>query len=150
VQKLCPVLGLVFLAACSHGNEDKEAVRKAIQDRLAGMGMPASQVTVKINTVEFKNDSAVANVSVIPKGQDESAGMKLPYQLQYKDGKWAVTGRADGGAGHGGSAPASGPSGTPGDPHGGAMPVGAAPQGTPTMPSPDSLPPATKKPGKGQ
>lgn len=143
MQKLCPFLGLVFLAACSHGNEDKESVRKAIQDRLAGMGMPASQVTVKIDTVQFKNDSAVANVSVIPNGQPEAAGMKIGYQLQYKDAKWTVTGRPDSGGGHG-TTPAPGA-----DPHGGGIPGGAAaPAATPAMPSPDSLPPAKKSGSK--
>lgn len=107
------------------------------------MGMPASQVTVKLDTVEFKSNSAVASVSVIPNGQPEAAGMKIGYQLQYKDAKWTVTGRPDSGGGHGTVPP-------PGaDPHGGAIPGGAAaPGATPTMPSPDSLPPAKKSGSK--
>jgi hypothetical protein len=149
VQKVFPLLGLVVLISCGHGNQDKEAVRKAVQDRLAGMGMPAATINVQLNSVDFKGDSAVADVAIVPKS-NAGAGMSMKYQLQYKDNKWAVTGRADAKDGHGAQPPAGGA--MPASPHGGGMSpgAGAMPGGDSPMPSPNDLPPAKKKSGKEQ
>ena len=115
------------------------------------MGMPPSTVDVQLKSVDFKGDLATADVAVIPKS-NAGAAMGLKYNLQYKENKWSVTGRADSSHGGGVAPGAMSPEGgAPANPHGGGAMPGALPQGGGSaMPSPEDLPPAGKKPGKEQ
>ena len=121
--------------------ENNDAVRQAVLDHLAAKGM---KMDVSLTSVKFNGDKADVAVEVSAQGV---AGVKMPfqYQLELKDGKWAVVGRA-GASQHGmGQAPSSGAGGAmPGmeNPHGGTM---AAPGAGGKMPAPEDLPPAGQK-----
>jgi len=133
------LLGL-SLAACNHGAGDKVAVRQGVIDYVAGRGLNVSGMNVEVTAVQFNGSHASATVSFTPKG-GPGGGMSMQYELEQKNGKWAVTGRKDAsGSPHGAGAM---PGGAPAaNPHGGG--AGAAPGGA-AMPSPEDLPPIEKK-----
>jgi len=139
------LLLILSLAACQHGVQSKDAVRQGIVDHLtkAGFNVPAMDLT--LSSVQFNGTKADATVSMTAKGIQGAAPMSFTYHLEQQNNKWVVVGRA-GSAGHAGSTAA------PGDnPHGGgAMPTAVpgaenSPGGSSKMPSPQDLPPATKK-----
>ena len=137
------LLVLLSLAACNRGNQSKDAVRQGVLDYLASKGLNMAGMNVEVTSVQFTGDRAEAAVSITAKGGAAGTGMTPVYVLQQKSGKWAVTGRKETGeAPHGAAAPAA-----PGaeNPHGGAMPPGAAGAGGGKMPSPEDLPPTGKK-----
>ena len=107
---------------------------------------------VTLNSVQFNGNQADASVSIAAKGANAAQGMQMKYHLEQKDGKWVVVGRQD--SSHGGGAMAPGAANPGAVNPGGAMPGGANPHaggamGAPAaggkMPSPEDLPPATKK-----
>ncbi len=124
------------LTGCNRGVQSKDAVRSAIIDYLKARQFNTASMDVNVSSVNFDGKRATATVAFAPKGASSSQGsMSMQYQLEQKDNKWVVVGRNDTG-GHGGSMVAQPPSseGAPApNPHGGAMP------------SPESLPPASKK-----
>ena len=133
---------LLGLTAC-HSGQNKDAVRQAVLEHLtqAGLNMPGMDVI--LNSVQFNGNQADASVTVTAKGASVAQGMQLKYHLEQKDSKWVVVGKEDSSQHSGGALP-------PGaaNPHGGAaMPGGqmGAPAAGGKMPSPDDLPPATKK-----
>ena len=84
-----------------------------------------------MTSVQIHGDQADASVSITPKGSNAAQGMQMKYHLEQKDSKWVVVGRPDSSVhGAGTTAP-----GTVPNPHTGGK-----------MPSPEDLPPATKKP----
>ena len=104
--------------------------------------MSTDSMEITVTSVTFNGNKADATVSFAPKGGDPAQGMSIPYQLEQKEGKWAVLARAAGGA-----APHPGAATQPMEsaaPAGGAAPAQANPHGA-QMPSPESLPPAGKK-----
>ena len=92
---------------------------------------------VNLSSVKINGSQADATVAITPKGGNAAQGMSIQYHLEQQGNQWVVTGRQNAG-GHGGAAMP--PPGS--NPHGGAMPPqgGASP-----MPSPQDLPPASKK-----
>ncbi len=156
MQKVAALILISCLAACHHGIQNNDAVRQGVLDYLAGpMGLNLQAMDVKLDSVKFDGDKARAAVSISLKGSS-SAMMSKQYDLEQKNGKWVVTGRAGEAVGHGATMPGGA---TPGaeNPHGGmpgATPGGANPHegmGMPgaasggKMPSPADLPPAGKK-----
>jgi hypothetical protein len=136
----------VSLTACNRGQQNNEAVRQGVIDRLAQKGLNVAGMDVTLTTVKFTGNEADVTASITPKGGNAAAGMSMNYHLQQQGSKWVVMGTQDAG----------------GSPHGGASmpgagnPHGAAPDGAPAvappgaggagkMPSPEDLPPAGKK-----
>jgi hypothetical protein len=144
------LLLIVCLAGCQHGGaNDTGAVRQAVIDRLAKGGYNISGMDIQVASVKFNGDQADATISLTAKGQTGAPPMSLPYHLERQSGKWVVTGLAKGST-HGGAADPNAAT----NPHGGAMPPAAGGGGNPhggmppasgAMPSPQDLPPATKK-----
>lgn len=128
---------LLCLAACNRG-ENKDAVRQGVINHLSKAGLNVSGMDVTVASVQFNGKEADATVGIAPKG-NAGQGMSMKYHLQQQGSEWVVVGKpgAGGDSPHGGAmAPAT-------NPHGGGD---AAPGGAPTkMPSPEDLPPATKK-----
>jgi hypothetical protein len=142
------VLLLSFaLAACTSARKNNEAVRQGVIDYLAQKGLNVKGMDVSIANLETRGNQADATVSITPKGADPKQGMSMKYHLEQRGSQWAVVGRQDVGAPHGGGAMP--PAGAPMEnPHGGAMPGAGAsggenPHGA--MPAPESLPPAKKQ-----
>lgn len=139
---------LLCLAACNRSGQNNDAVRQGVLDHLAQAGLNMAGMEVALKSVQFNGNQADASVSISAKGANAAQGMQMKYHLEQKDNKWVVVGRQDGGQ-HGAGAMAPGSA----DP-GGALPGGANPHaggalGAPAaggkMPSPDDLPPASKK-----
>ena len=107
------------------------------------MNVDAMDLTV--SSVEFNGNKASAQVTVTTKDVKGGMPMSFKYLLEQQDKKWVVTGRDTSGAAHGNeAAPAATPHGGGGMPD--AMPGAANPHGGgAAMPSPNDLPPATKK-----
>ena len=103
--------------------------------------MNLSSMEISVKDVKFDGNKADATVSFAAKGGSPDSGMSMQYQLEQKNGKWAVVGRKDvSPTPHGATAPSSQsaapaeePSAPGANPHGGAMPA------------PESLPPAGKR-----
>jgi hypothetical protein len=131
----------LFLAftACNRGNQDTTAVRQGVLDHLSGRSLNVAAMDIDIPSVQFHGDKADVTVVFKPKGVATAQGMTLRYQMQQTGGRWTVVNTQD--SGHGGTAPP----GTP-NPHGGG---GQLPNSTSSphgaMPSPEDLPPASKK-----
>lgn len=111
----------IFFVACAKSPQNPEAVKQAVVEHLSKRtdGM-LSAMDIDVKTVSFRADGADAIVSFRPKGSKEG-GMDMNYELELKDGKWAVKPKP--GAGN--------------SPHGGAAPTpgtNAMPPGHPAMP----------------
>jgi len=133
VRKVAVFLPLLCLAACHHSIENNDAVRLAVVDYLSGIqGLNVQAMEVKLDSVQFNASKADAAVSIFLKGNADPF-MKKTYHLEQKAEKWVVIPGAEP-AGHGMPAP------------GAANPHGGTPQSGGKMPSPDDLPPASKKP----
>lgn len=155
-MRLIPSLLLILcLSACQRGQQnDAAAVRQGILDKFSkSKDLNIQAMDVKVTSVKFDGDKADAVVDVTAKGQPGGGmpPMSLKYHLERQGDKWVVVGAATD-PGHGATDPNGGganphggdmPPAMPGadNPHGGAMPGG----GTGKMPSPQDLPPATKK-----
>jgi len=137
-----------MLAGCQHGGHDNGAVRQAVFDYYKKKGLNAAAMDVSVSSVNFQGDRADAAVVVTLKGKTDSPPMNFTYHLQQQNNQWVVTGTgAEQGGGHGTTDPNGGGAANP---HGGGMPPadpgGANPHGgAGSMPSPQDLPPATKK-----
>jgi hypothetical protein len=146
--RIASLVLLVCLAACNRSGQNNDAVRQGVLDHLAQAGLNMAGMEVTVNSVQFNGNQADASVSIAAKGANAGQGMQMKYHLEQKDNKWVVVGRQDSGQ-HGAGAMAPGavnPSGAmPGsaNPHAGGA-VGAPAAGG-KMPSPEDLPPATKK-----
>jgi len=143
VRFACTLLLLAGFAACNRGSQNNDAVRQGVLDHLAQVGLNMGGMDVNFQSIEINGDKATAAVSITAKGGPAGSGMTSKYHLQLKDGKWVYVSRDDGiphgaGAGPGAVAPASP------NPHAGGA-VGGAPGAGGKMPSPEDLPPATKK-----
>ena len=138
---------LIFcLAACQRGGQNNsDAVRQGVLDHLAKANLNMSGMDVKVAKVDFNSagDKAEATVNITAKGQTAAEPMVMNYKLERQNNNWVVVGPAAGSAGHGGAAPATDPNAGGANPHGGAMPD--MPGSAGKMPSPQDLPPATKK-----
>jgi hypothetical protein len=138
---------IVCLTGCNRGIQSKDAVRQAIIDHLSKRNLNVSSMDVQVTEVQFNGKEADATVSFTPKGS-KGQGMSIQYHLEQQGNHWAVVGRRDAGAPHGGTpAPPQGA-----NPHGGAEgaapgmpPAGGAGAAGGAMPSPQDLPPASKK-----
>jgi hypothetical protein len=137
---------VLSLAACHRGTHSQEAVRQGVIDHLAKNGFNMSNMDVKLDSADIKGNQADATVTIGVKGGNATQGMSRKYHLEQQGNQWVVTGSQDAGSPHGGSA-------MPGaeNPHGagavpGAGPGGASPSpGGGGMPSPQDLPPSSKK-----
>lgn len=135
------LLLIVSLAACNRGNQNNEAVRQGVIDRMAQKGVGGVDVTV--TSVKFNGDEADVVASIIPKGGNPAAGMSMNYHMKQQGNKWVVVGTQDsGGSPHGGAAMPGAPMPGAPNPHGDGAP--GASGGTGKMPSPEDLPPAKK------
>ena len=151
VRLIYPLLLIVCLAGCQRGGANNtDAVRQGVIDRLTKGGYNISGMDIQVASVQFNGDQADATVSMAAKGQTGAPPMSLRYHLARQNGKWVVTGLAKDNS-HG---TAADPGMAATNPHGGAMPPaaggdnphgGMAPAGGSAMPSPQDLPPATKK-----
>jgi hypothetical protein len=147
--RIVSVILLIFcLAGCNRAKRDTEAVRQGVVDYFSQSGLNLAAMDVTMTSVQINGNQADAAVSISAKGGNASQGMQFKYHLEQKDSKWVVVGR-QGGSAHGtGVAPPGA-----GSPRGGgaapdATPPGASPHGGGAggkMPSPEDLPPATKK-----
>ena len=115
--------GLIVLSGCQKSNQNPEAVKQAIVEHLSKRtDNMLSAMDIDVKNVSFRADGADAAVSFRPKGSKEG-GLDMNYELELKNGKWAVKPK-----------PAM-----QGDPHGGAVPTpttggGAMPPGHPPLP----------------
>jgi hypothetical protein len=152
VRLISPFLLIACLAGCQHsGANNTDAVRQAVIDRLTKGSYNVSGMDIKVASVQFNGEQADANVSMTAKGQTGAPPMSITYHLERQNGKWVVTGLGKGSS-HG---TAADPNAAGMNPHGGAMPPaapgaanphgGMAPAAGSSMPSPQDLPPATKK-----
>lgn len=126
----------VWLSACSHNMDNKDAVRQGVVNYLAKRS-DFLAMDVSVTSVAFRQDEATATVHFQAKGNSAPvAGMNMQYVLERKGNQWVVKGRA-GGDGHAGM-PQNGPSGSLGAmPNTGTGSIGAMPNtgaGTPALP----------------
>jgi hypothetical protein len=144
VRFACAILLLAGLAACNRGNQsgNDAAVRQGVLDHLAQVGLNVGGMDVSFQSIEINGDKATAAVSITAKGGPAGSGMTSKYHLQMKDGKWAYVSRDDGSP-HGSGGPGAVAPGSP-NPHAGGA-IGGAPAAGGKMPSPEDLPPATRK-----
>ena len=150
MRLIFPLLLIACLAGCQHsGANNNEAVRQAVIDHLAKGNYNVSGMDVQVSAVKYNGEEAEATVAITAKGATGTAPMTLPYRLERHNNKWVVTGLAKGSHGT-----AEDPNAAATNPHGGAMPPAAAGSDNPhggmppaggAMPSPQDLPPATKK-----
>ncbi len=141
VRIVSALLLTLCLAGCNRGVQNKEAVRQSVADYLKAKNISAD---VELTAVQFNGNRASAEVSISAKGAP-GQNMSMSYQLEQRDGKWAVVGRSESGTPHGGGAMPGGAAAQQ-NPHGGAMPMPGEP--TPSggkMPPPENLPPAGVK-----
>ena len=99
----------IFFVGCAKSPQNPEAVKQAVVEHLSKRtdGM-LSAMDIDVKTVSFRADGADAIVSFRPKGSKEG-GMDMNYDLELKDGKWAVKPKpAAGNSPHGGAAPTPG------------------------------------------
>jgi hypothetical protein len=133
------LLLILCLAGCQHsGQKNADAVRQGVIDHLAKAKFDVSAMDVKVADVKFNGEQADATVAVTLKGKSDSVPMSFKYHLEHQNNQWVVVGRT-GETSHGGGQ--ADPNAGGANPHGGAMP----PAGGGKMPSPQDLPPATKK-----
>ncbi len=141
-MRIISALALIFcLVGCKNGQQNTDAVRQGVIEYLQGRSMNTSAMEITVKDVKFDGNKADATVSFAAKGGSSDSGMAMQYQLEQKNGKWAVTGRKElSPTPHGATAPpaqsatpAEEPSAPAANPHGAAMPA------------PESLPPAGKK-----
>ena len=138
------ILLLLSLAACNRSAPNNDAVRQGVLDHLAQVGLNMAGMDVTFQAIEINGNQATAAVTITAKGAGTAGGMQSKYHLELKDGKWVYVSRDDGGSQHGAGTAAPGAM-APGaaNPHAGGA-VGAPAAGG-KMPSPEDLPPATKK-----
>jgi hypothetical protein len=126
---------LLFAAACSRGNQNKEAIRQGVLDHLKGSSVNLAAMDMDITDVAFNGDDADVTVLFKPKGATAAQGMALHYRMEEKSGRWAVVNVED--SAHGGAMSQGAPNphgqGAGENAHGGAMP------------SPEDLPPTGQK-----
>jgi hypothetical protein len=137
------VLLILGLVACQRGGQNNsEAVRQAVIDRLSQQKMDVAAMDVKVGDVQYNGEQADANVTVTLKGKSDAPPMPFRYHLERQQNKWVAVGLSQASSHGGGVDPSAGT-----NPHGGEMPPGGmAPAGGASgMPSPHDLPPATKK-----
>jgi hypothetical protein len=131
------LLLFLSLVGCNRAVQSDDALRQAVIDHLAKGELNIGAMDVKLAKVDRKSDTEAEVVAAISaKGADPSAGMTIGYKLEQQNNRWVVVGRQGGTPG-----PHSMPPPDTANPHGGG---GAAPGGS-KMPSPEDLPPATKK-----
>jgi hypothetical protein len=120
------VLALACLVGCQKDIQTKDAVRQGVINYLSqNKNLSIGSMDIDVAQVNFKGDTADAQVQFKPKGGDPAAGMTMHYMLEKQGSAWVVKKKAD--SGHGGMSM----------PQTGAMP---APSGAMPMPS-GSLPP---------
>lgn len=119
-------------------------------DHLAksSMSLNMSSMDINVTDVKYTGNQALATVTFAAKGQNNGAPlMTIGYRMEQQGSKWVVVGVAND-SGHAGAAD---PNAGGANPHGGAMPPAASGADNPhgggagKMPSPDDLPPASKK-----
>lgn len=123
---------LVACVACNRVNQSHDSVRQGIVEHLGkGSGLDLSLMDMQVTNVKFEGDKAHAVVSFKPKSAPDQ-GMQMNYDLEWKNAKWIVVGKAGmgGAAGHG-----SGTGGPATGSDGGALPPGHPPvQPPPSQP----------------
>jgi hypothetical protein len=133
------LLPILYLAACNRGTANNDAVRQGVIDHLAQAGLNVAGMDVTIRSVQIHGNQADAAVTFTPKGGNPAQGMQMTYLMDQKDGKWVVVSREDSGQ-HGGQ------HGSANEGRGStAAPPAVNPHAAGGMPSPEDLPPATKK-----
>jgi hypothetical protein len=152
VRLISPLLLILCLVACQRGGQNNsEAVRQAVVDRLAQQKMDLAAMDIQVGDVQYNGEQADANVTITLKGKSDAPPMSFRYHLERQQNKWVAVGLSQA-SNHGGAADPNAAA----NPHGGAMPPAADGAGNPHggmapagggsgMPSPQDLPPATKK-----
>jgi hypothetical protein len=147
VRLISSLLLILCLAACQRGGQNNtDAVRQGVIDHLVQGKFDMNKMDLKVDSVKFNGEQADASVAVTVKGQTGGQPMNFNYHLEHQNNKWVVVGLGKE-SGHGGAVdPNAG--GT--NPHGGEMPPAMPGADNPhggagKMPSPQDLPPATKK-----
>jgi hypothetical protein len=130
-------------AACNRGAPSSDAVRQGVLDHLAQAGLNVAGMDVTMTSVQITGNQADAAVSIAPKGVSGSPGMLMKYHLQQQADKWVVVGRQDTGQSPHGAIESGAAMAPAANPHGGGAMPGTGTAGK--MPSPEDLPPATKK-----
>lgn len=123
---------LLASVACNRVNQSHDSVRQGIVEHLGkGSGLDLSLMDVNVTNVKFEGEKAHAAVSFKPKSAPDQ-GMQMNYDLEWKNAKWVVVGKAGmsggGGHGNGAEAPSSGSE------------SGALPPGHPPVQPPPSQP----------
>ena len=153
MRAIFSLLLILGLAGCQRGGRNNtDAIRQGVIDHLAKAKFDVAAMDIKVGSAQFNGDQADANVVVTLKGKSDAPPMNFRYHLERQADKWVVVGLAKDNAHGGGMAD---PNAAGANPHGGAMPPaggdnphgGAMPPagGSSQMPSPQDLPPATKK-----
>jgi hypothetical protein len=128
VRAIFPLILILCLTACNRGTVNNDAVRQGVIDHLAQVGLNVAGMDVAMKSVQVHGNQADAAVTITPKGGSAAQGMQMTYLMDQKDGKWVVVSRQDSSQ------------------HGAAPPPAVNPHAGGSMPSPEDLPPATKKP----
>ncbi len=127
---LCAV-AILSLAGCGKNINNKEAVRAAIEKRVAKTGFDVKAMDVNVTNVSFHDQDAVATVSFVPKGGPAQSAVTFKYNLHRQNDEWVATGLAQGGSGMAAHTGQDLPPAT-GSPNGGsALPAGHPPIGNP-------------------
>lgn len=88
------LLAIVLLPACSNHLRTREAVERAIRNRVSEHGLNADNMDVTIASLKFHGDRADTLVAFTPKGAPISQGMSMRYTLEQRGGKWIVIGQS--------------------------------------------------------
>ena len=89
---LCLFVALCVSSGCKKQPSDEEAIRAGIMQHLTGVGtLNMSAMEMDVRSVSINGNQAHAQVSFRPKtGAPAGAGMQVDYNLEKRDGTWAV------------------------------------------------------------
>lgn len=94
-------VAILGLLSCGKNINNKEAVKAAIEKRVAKTGFDVKAMEVNVTNVSFHDQDAVATVSFVPKGGTAQSAVTFKYNLHREKDEWVATGLAQGGSGMG-------------------------------------------------
>jgi hypothetical protein len=135
-------VGIVLcLVGCAKDINNKEAVKAAIEKRVAKTGFDVNAMQVDVRQVSFHDQDAVATVAFVPKDGPPQSAVTFKYNLHRQKDEWVATGLAQGGSGMSGGHPAAGAGGGTAGP----LPDNAGPTLDGSQPLPSGHPPIGRK-----
>jgi hypothetical protein len=99
---------VLCLVGCAKDINNKEAVKAAIEKRVAKTGFDVKAMQVDVKQVSFHDQDAVATVAFVPKDAPPQSAVTFKYNLHRQKDEWVATGLAQGGNAMGSGHPAAG------------------------------------------